>query len=139
MSNIIETTRIIQEDDLSLEKLKREYSLYRKHTLEVVEEKDQWIEKAREKLNRVGISFELPSRLLRPRKLSSSSPSLAVDHEQTQYLKNVMLKYLCTTQMEVKEHMEKAIATVLKFTPDELLAIHAQKQQQQQAQQWSLW
>ncbi|DAZ97199.1 TPA: hypothetical protein N0F65_003830, partial [Lagenidium giganteum] len=42
---------------------------------------------------------------------------------QNEYLKNIVYKYMITDQAEGKEHMEKAIATVLNFTPAELTAI----------------
>ena len=42
------------------------------------------------------------------------------------YLKNLMVNFLSSTD-DVKEHMETAIATVLKFTPDDLDKIQKQK------------
>ena len=42
------------------------------------------------------------------------------------YLKNLMVNFLSSTD-DVKEHMETAIATVLKFTPDDLEKIQKQK------------
>lgn len=35
-----------------------------------------------------------------------------------QYLKNLMLKYLGTDEGEAREHMERAIATVLQFSEE---------------------
>ncbi|GKY99084.1 hypothetical protein MPSEU_000864000 [Mayamaea pseudoterrestris] len=42
------------------------------------------------------------------------------------YLKNLMVNFLAASD-DVKEHMETAIATVLKFTPDDLEKIQKQK------------
>jgi hypothetical protein len=42
------------------------------------------------------------------------------------YLKNLMVNFLSATD-DVKEHMETAIATILRFTPDDLEKIQKQK------------
>jgi len=42
------------------------------------------------------------------------------------YLKNLMVNYLCSDE-SVREQMEGAIATVLKFTPDEIKRIESKK------------
>ena len=41
---------------------------------------------------------------------------LEEDNPKLQYLKNLMLKYLGTDEGEAREHMERAIATVLQFS-----------------------
>jgi hypothetical protein len=39
------------------------------------------------------------------------------DDPKLQYLKNLMLKYLCTDEgADAKDHMERAITTILQFT-----------------------
>ena len=48
-------------------------------------------------------------------RLGSSMP----EDPKLQYLKNLMLKYLCTEEFEAKEHMERAITTILQFTDAE--------------------
>lgn len=45
------------------------------------------------------------------------------------YLKNLMLKYLCVDELEVKEHMERAILMVLGFSEDEKRRIEEQRTQ----------
>ncbi|CAN0565936.1 unnamed protein product, partial [Ectocarpus sp. 12 AP-2014] len=42
--------------------------------------------------------------------------SLELQDPKLQYLKNLMLKYLGTDEGEAREHMERAIATVLQFS-----------------------
>ncbi|CAM9963078.1 unnamed protein product [Ectocarpus fasciculatus] len=44
---------------------------------------------------------------------------LEVQDPKLQYLKNLMLKYLGTDEGEAREHMERAIATVLQFSEQE--------------------
>lgn len=48
------------------------------------------------------------------------------------YIKNLMVNYLSSDQA-VRDHMEGAIGTVLKFTPDEMARIEKKKQEQQEA------
>merc|ERR1712028_102702 len=43
------------------------------------------------------------------------------------YLKNLMVNYL-TADPEVRDHMQIAIGTVLKFTPDDIAAIGQKKE-----------
>ncbi|CAM9335920.1 unnamed protein product [Ectocarpus sp. 12 AP-2014] len=45
--------------------------------------------------------------------------SLELQDPKLQYLKNLMLKYLGTDEGEAREHMERAIATVLQFSEQE--------------------
>ena len=42
------------------------------------------------------------------------------------YLKNLMVNYL-TSDMEVREHMEGAIGTVLQFTPEDIEKIEKKR------------
>jgi len=46
------------------------------------------------------------------------------------YVKNLMVNYLSSDQA-VRDHMEGAIATILKFTPDEIARIEKKKQEQE--------
>jgi len=48
------------------------------------------------------------------------------DDPKLRYLKNLMLNYL-TADLEVRDHMETAIGTVLKFTPEDIAAIEKKK------------
>ena len=43
---------------------------------------------------------------------------LEAQDPKLQYLKNLMLKYLGTDEGEAREHMERAIATVLQFSEE---------------------
>lgn len=44
-----------------------------------------------------------------------------------QYLKNLMIKYLGTDEGEAREHMERAIATVLQFSEEVRVAFRGWK------------
>lgn len=44
------------------------------------------------------------------------------------YIRNLMVNYF-TSDPEVREHMEGAIGTVLKFSPDDIARIEAKKQE----------
>ena len=46
------------------------------------------------------------------------------------YIKNLMVNYL-SSDRAVRDHMEGAIGTVLKFTPEEVAKIEKKKQEQQ--------
>nr|CCA27597.1 conserved hypothetical protein [Albugo laibachii Nc14] len=72
--------------------------------------------------------------MARIRRLSSGSSTISAFEPPNatttnEYLKNIVFRYLTTDQLEAKEHMEKAITTVLNFSSRELEAIHKCKQQ----------
>lgn len=56
----------------------------------------------------------------------SQQNSNAEEDSKLSYLKNLMVNYL-TTDPEVRDHMETAIGTVLKFTPNDIAAIEKKK------------
>ena len=51
----------------------------------------------------------------------------ALSLQQVQYLKNIVLQYMC--EPAVREHMEGAIATVLTFTPAEVAKVQKARPQ----------
>merc|ERR1711865_74582 len=59
--------------------------------------------------------------------MSSSPHANAEEDSKVSYLKNLMVNYL-TADPEVRDHMEVAIGTVLKFTPDDIAAIGQKKE-----------
>ena len=134
-------------------KLKNEYGMYRKRALQVVEEKELLLAEAHKKLTSAGVAFEYRGLGARRPSMDAESDSarrnaaasLAADGSTTdEYLKNIVLKYMCTEQPEVKEHMEKAIATVLKFSPAEQANVEKTRKESQQwavqlPTQWTLW
>ncbi|CCI48071.1 unnamed protein product [Albugo candida] len=72
--------------------------------------------------------------MARTRRLSSGSSTISAFEPPNatttnEYLKNIVYRYLTTEQLEAKEHMEKAITTVLNFSSCELEAIQKRKQQ----------
>ncbi|KAF0693195.1 Aste57867_15789 [Aphanomyces stellatus] len=106
-------------------KLKMEFALYRKRAMQVVEQKERELQLARTSShappNAPGPGFSSAGL----RRMSSSNSLNGFEtstHAPTtnEYLKNIVMKYMSTDQEEVKEHMEKAIATVLNFTSVEL-------------------
>jgi hypothetical protein len=56
----------------------------------------------------------------------SQQNSNAEEDSKLSYLKNLMVNYL-TADPEVRDHMEKAIGTVLKFTPNDIAIIEKKK------------
>ena len=56
----------------------------------------------------------------------SQQNSNAEEDSKLSYLKNLMVNYL-TADPEVRDHMETAIGTVLKFTPGDIAAIQKKK------------
>jgi hypothetical protein len=50
----------------------------------------------------------------------------STEESKLDYLKNLMVNYL-TSNMDVREHMESAIGTVLQFSPDDIAKIEKKK------------
>ena len=101
-------------DVLALEKLKKEYGVYRKRALAMLEEKEEMLVDAQRKLSEAGIDFDIKT-------CKRSDLHYKNDATTDTYLKNIVLKYMVSSDIpEVRDHMEKAIATVLKFTPEEI-------------------
>ncbi len=48
------------------------------------------------------------------------------DDAKISYLKNLMVSYMCADSA-VREHMEGAIGTILKFTPDDVAKIEQKR------------
>ena len=105
------------------QELREEYKLYRKRAMEAIQEKEMLLAQLAGE-GGVGGSGgggslggggkgSLDAGLLR--RASSSMP----DDPRLQYLKNLMIKYLCTDEFEAKEHMERAITTVLQCSDAE--------------------
>jgi len=62
-----------------------------------------------------------------------NGPRVLPKNPTTEYLKNTIIQYMATEQLEVKEHMEAAIATVLQFTREDVQFL---KQKRDEAQGW---
>ncbi|OQR82757.1 hypothetical protein ACHHYP_15543 [Achlya hypogyna] len=122
-------------------KLKTEFALYRKRAMAVVEQKEKELQAARSQQGeapRSGSGFSSAGL----RRMSSSNSLSGFEtspHAPTtnEYLKNIVVKYMSTDHAEVKEHMEKAIATVLQFSPAELKLIEDKRHAG--ASSWALW
>ncbi|KAJ0407575.1 hypothetical protein ATCC90586_006218 [Pythium insidiosum] len=73
-----------------------------------------------------------PARPLRRMSSNNSLGGLEVPNVTTtnEYLKNIVYKYMTTEQDEAREHMEKAIATVLNFSPSEVTAVQERRKAQ---------
>ncbi|CAK4473221.1 unnamed protein product [Aphanomyces euteiches] len=101
-----------------LAKVKMEFALYRKRAMQVVEQKEKELQQARAAAPS-GFSSAGLRRMSSSNSLNGFETSV---HAPTtnEYLKNIVMKYMSTDQEEVKEHMEKAIATVLNFSAVEL-------------------
>ncbi|RHY03584.1 hypothetical protein DYB25_006036, partial [Aphanomyces astaci] len=112
-------------------KLKMEFALYRKRAMQVVDLKDKELQTCRIP-GTAGLRRMSSSNSLNGFETSSHAPTT------NEYLKNIVIKYMSTDQDEVKEHMEKAIATVLNFSSAEVKHIQ-DKRKGGAAGGWGLW
>ncbi|ETW02101.1 hypothetical protein H310_05704 [Aphanomyces invadans] len=124
-------------------KLKMEFALYRKRAMQVVDQKEKELQQYTSRTHSGGSTGALSGFSSAGLRRMSSSNSLngfeTSSHAPTtnEYLKNIVIKYMSTDQEEVKEHMEKAIATVLNFSPTEVKKI--QDKRKGGAAGWGLW
>ena len=124
----------------ALRLLRHEYREYRKRALEVVEQKDKELQQAEDWMRKMTKHKQESSVLASSSRRSASGNSnsrdsggssggaigtmVMPDDATTEYLKNIVLKYMATDEVQVKEHMEAAIATVLRFSAAEMDFIH---------------
>ena len=59
-----------------------------------------------------------------------------VDDAKNQYLRNLMVHYL-TSESAIRDHMELAIGTVLKFSEEEKLRIEKSREEVNEAWFWT--
>ena len=106
------------------QELREEYKLYRKRAMEAIQEKEMMLAQLAGKGSGDGSSrgsvfgARNSTGNMNPSFLRRQSSSMPED-PRLQYLKNLMIKYLCTEEFEAKEHMERAITTVLQFSEAE--------------------
>ncbi|KAG3118907.1 hypothetical protein PI124_g11567 [Phytophthora idaei] len=124
-----------------LQSLRQEFAQYRKRALNAVEQKEKELNDMQAQYHENGDGSSNASRTnsfkeVRVRRMSIESNSSLSGFETpnatktNEYLKNIVYKYMASDQAEAKEHMEKAIATVLNFTPAEITAIQEKRKQQ---------
>ena len=101
--------------------LKESFRLYRKKAKEIFE--SQAVAAATR--NSIGGTKTAADMMVL--QMSSSPHANAEEDSKVSYLKNLMVNYL-TADPEVRDHMEVAIGTVLKFTPDDIAAIGQKKE-----------
>lgn len=63
---------------------------------------------------------------IRPQLLQLNDTS--AEDAKLSYIRNLMVNYF-TSDREVRDHMEGAIGTVLKFSPEDVIRIEAKKQE----------
>ena len=121
-------------------KLQKEYDGYKSRATEALKHKDAAIKRALEnggggggsggsgsgKNSRHGKGGSNYSSGLTSARVLPKNPT-------TEYLKNTIIQYMATEQVEVKEHMEAAIATVLQFTHQDMQFL---KQRRDDGQGW---
>lgn len=138
-----------------LSSLRQEFAQYRKRAINAVDQKERELYEIQSQIHDNGSSSGAngsTSRISsykdigpprgaggaptgsRLRRMSSNNSlgGLEVPNVTTtnEYLKNIVYKYMTTEQDEAKEHMEKAIATVLNFTPAEAKAVQDTRKSQ---------
>lgn len=101
------------------DQLRKEFKVYRHEALKALRAQEQ---ESNAKAGTVGPRAieALGDRNARRRAADESLAKL-------QYLKNLLLNYLASAEPKAREHMERAIATVLAFNKDELAHISAAK------------
>ncbi|KAI9910165.1 hypothetical protein PsorP6_010062 [Peronosclerospora sorghi] len=118
-----------------LQSLRNEFAQYRKRALLAVEQKEKKLSEMQYHENGGGSSTTSRSNSFQDtlgRRMSAESNTSLSGFESllatktNEYLKNIVYKYMTSDKVEAKEHMEKAIATVLNFTPSELTSIQQQ-------------
>ncbi|CAI5716701.1 unnamed protein product [Hyaloperonospora brassicae] len=131
-----------------LQALRQEFAEYRKRALNAVDQKDKELNSIQAHYREGGDDSSSASRTnsfreTRARRISMESNSSLSGFDTpnimktNEYLKNIVYKYMSSSQNEAKEHMEKAIATILNFTPAEVASI--QEKRKQQGQQGWFW
>ncbi|CAI5740702.1 unnamed protein product [Peronospora destructor] len=124
-----------------LQSLRQEFAQYRKSALNAVEQKEKKLHDIQARYHDNGgesgnVSRTNSSKDMLVRRTSLESNSSLAGFETpnstktNEYLKNIVFKYMSSDQDEAKEHMEKAIATVLKFTPAQVASIQEKRKQQ---------
>ena len=106
--------------------LQKEYEGYKARAMEALKHKDAAIKRA---LNNGGGggggggggSHSKHSKF-------GASARVLPKNATTEYLKNTIIQYMATDQVEVKEHMEAAIATVLQFTNQDVDFLKARRE-----------
>ena len=106
--------------ELKYRDLKESFRLYRRKAKEIFESQAA----AAATNNIVGGTKSAADMMVLQMSQQSSS---ADEDSKLGYLKNLMVNYL-TAPPEVRDHMEAAIGTVLKFTPGDIAAIEKKKE-----------
>ncbi|KAF1772502.1 GRIP protein [Phytophthora cactorum] len=106
-----------------LQSLRQEFAQYRKRALNAVEQKEKELNDMQAQYHENGDGSSNASRSTFESNSSLSGFETPNATKTNEYLKNIVYKYMASDQAEAKEHMEKAIATVLNFTPAEITAI----------------
>ena len=94
------------------QKLKQEYQAYRKRAMELLKSKGKDEKKRKDGNSEWG----------------GPNSNTGIDQETVVYLRNTVLQYMAADREEVKEQMEGAIATVLRFEKKDLDFVHAKRQ-----------
>ncbi|CAI5710652.1 unnamed protein product [Peronospora effusa] len=124
-----------------LQLLRQEFAQYRKSALNAVEQKEKELHDIQAHYHdndggsgNVSRTNSAKDMLFRRMSLESNSSLAGFETPNStktnEYLKNIVYKYMSSDQDEAKEHMEKAIATVLKFTPSQVASIQEKRKQQ---------
>eukprot|EP00943_MAST-04B_sp_MAST-4B-sp1_P003447 g3447.t1 len=95
------------------QKLKQEYNAYRKRAMQLLQSKGTGGKNNSNANNDKNHSKQKGNK-------SDDDRGRGIDAETTLYLRNTVLQYMATDRPEVKEQMEGAIATVLRFNKKDL-------------------
>ena len=110
--------------------LQKEYDAYKTRASDALKHKDAAIKRA---LESNGTNNNHRNNKGSKNQSTGGAPRVLPKNPTTEYLKNTIIQYMATDQVEVKEHMEAAIATVLQFTNDDIQFL---KQKRDDSQGW---
>lgn len=105
------------------EELRKEFKSYRSQALKALRAQEQQADRSASNSGPSRTLDALGERNAPPSRRRAADESLA----KLQYLKNLMLNYLASTEPKAREHMERAIATILAFNKEELARIDSAK------------
>eukprot|EP00940_MAST-03C_sp_MAST-3C-sp2_P000236 g236.t1 len=118
--------------DAEYELLRKKFEEYKRRAMVLVQEREMALQDARAQLSRLrdsgGYSEGSTTTLSRDAPQSSSSSSfLSMDGTRGQYLRNIILQYMSTSDPDVKDRLETAMEEILGMTEAEKRQIYSRK------------
>lgn len=109
--------------------LKGEYKDFRRRALALERDRLRHIEELREELESLRIDSDQLASEAGPGTGSGTSTKLTVENSKLLHLRHLVLQYLSCKECDVREHMERALMTLLRFTGPEKQAVLDRKKE----------